>query len=136
MRTHNLFISHSWGHSDAYERLVALLRKRPYFRFKDYSVPRDDPIHHAPDDAALRDAIHNKMGPCGVVLVLAGVYATYSKWIDIEIELAEFGFRNPKPIIAIEPWGSQRTSRRVKEVADRVVRWNTESIVAAIRELN
>ena len=30
MRTHNLFISHSWSHSDAYERLVALLRNRTY----------------------------------------------------------------------------------------------------------
>ena len=136
MRTHNLFISHSWGYSDAYEGLVALLEKRAYFRFKNYSVPRDDPIHKAGTDDALRRAIRNKMLPCGVVLVLAGVYATYSKWIDIEIELAKSGFSNPKPIVAIEPWASQKTSRLVKQSADRVVRWNTESIVAAIRELD
>ena len=136
MRTHNLFISHSWSYSDTYEGLVALLRKRPYFRFKNYSVPRNDPVHDADSDYALRQAIRNKMLPCGVVLVLAGVYATYSKWIDIEIDLAQSGFQNPKPIIAVEPWGSQRTSRPVKDAADRVVKWNTESIVAAIRELD
>ena len=136
MRTHNLFISHSWSHSDAYERLVALLEKRTYFRFKNYSVPRNDPIHKAGTDYALRGAIRNKMQPCGVVLVLAGVYATYSKWIDIEIELAKSGFNNPKPIVAVEPWGSQKTSRLVKQSADKVVRWNTESIVSAIRELD
>ncbi len=45
------------------------------------------------------------------VLILAGVYSTYSKWINIEIELAnEMG----KKIIAIEPWGSERTSTVVK----------------------
>ena len=136
MRTHNLFISHSWSHSDAYERLVALLSRRTYFRFKNYSVPRNNPINNAKTDDALREAIRTKILPCGVVLVLAGVYATYRKWIDIEIELAKSGFSNPKPILAIEPWGSQRTSSLVKQSASRVVRWNTESIVKAIRELD
>ena len=136
MRTHNLFISHSWAHSNAYERLVALLKNRSYFRFKNYSVPRTDPIHKVGTDYALRKAIRNKMLPCGVVLVLAGVYATYSKWIDIEIKLAKSGFGNSKPIVAIEPWSSQKTSLLVKHSADKVVRWNTESIVTAIRELD
>lgn len=136
MRTHNLFVSHSWSYSDAYEKLVALLEKRPYFRFKNYSVPRNDPVHDAPTDRALRSAIRDQMQPCGVVIVLAGVYATYSKWIDIEINLAESGFQNPKPIVAVEPWGSQKTSRLVKDAADKVVKWNTESIVAAIRALD
>ena len=136
MRTHDLFISHSWSYSDQYDRLVQLLRKRSYFRFRNYSVPQDDPIHNAPNDRELREAIRRKMGPCGVVLVLAGVYSTYSRWIDIELQLASAGFASSKPIIAIEPWGSERTSRRVKRVADRVVGWNTESVVRAIRELD
>ena len=136
MRTHNLFISHSWSHSDSYDRLVALLRKRPYFRFRDYSVPRYNPIHDASNEAALRAAIRNQMRSCGVVLVLAGVYATYRKWINIEIDLAKSGFSSPKPIVAVEPRGSQKTSVAVKQAADRVVRWNTESVVAAIRELD
>ena len=135
MRTHNLFISHSWSYSDTYDRLVDLLRDRSYFAFRNYSVPRDDPIHNAATDVALRQAIRNQMAPCGVVLILAGVYATYSKWIDKEIDLAESGFTFPKPIVAIEPWGSKRASARVKAAADRIVKWNTESIVRAIREL-
>ena len=135
MRTHHLFISHSWTHGSQYENLVELLRKRPYFQFKAYSVPRDDPIHNARSVAALRAAIRQKMAPTGAVLILAGVYATYSKWINEEIDLAEGGFSIRKPIIAIEPWGSERTSARVKNAADRVVGWNTESVVRAIREL-
>ena len=135
MRTHHLFISHSWAYSDAYGRLVGLLNRRPYFRFKDYSVPRDDPIHNARTVAALRAAIRQQMTPCGVVLILAGVYATYSKWIDEEIALAQHGFRLPKPIVAIRPWGNVRMSQTVQNAASRVVGWNTDSVVKAIRDV-
>ena len=136
MRTHHLFISHSWNHSDAYARLVDLLRNRSYFRFKNYSVPRNDPIHNAGTDAQLQEAIRRKMAPCGVVLILAGIYATYSKWIDKEIRLATRGFDRPKPIVAIKPRGSVRTSVPVTQAADRIVGWYTESVVAAIRKLS
>lgn len=135
MRTFNLFVSHSWTYGDAYDRLVNLLQARPYFQFRNYSVPQDDPIHNAGTDAQLREAILRQMAPCSAVLILAGVYATYSKWINIEIDLAKRGFMYPKPVIAIRPWGSERTSVPVREAADREVGWNTKSIVSAIREV-
>ena len=37
--------------------------------------------------------------------------------------------------IAIEPWGAEKTSIKVKNNADKIVGWNTCSIVKAIREL-
>lgn len=128
--TYNLFISHSWAYSDAYSKLMELLSNAPYFNFKNYSVPKDDPIHNAPNDYQLRAAIKNQMQHASCVLILAGVYATYSKWINIEIQLAqEMG----KKIIAIQPWAAQRTSQVVKNAADEIVGWNTSSIVNAIR---
>ena len=90
---------------------------------------------HVGTDKQLSNAIHNKMNPCGIVIVLAGVYASYSKWIDKEIKIAKSSFSKPKPIIAIEPWGSSKTSQVVKGAADQIVGWNTNSIVSAIREL-
>ena len=135
MKTYHLFISHSWNYSDNYYSIVRLLRARRYFEFADYSVPRNDPIHTRGTDVELRRAIRAKMAPCSAVLIMAGVYATYSKWINAEIALAAKSFILPKPIIAIEPWGSERTSLRVKQAADRIVRWNTDSIVRAIRDL-
>lgn len=135
MRTFNLFISHSWTYGDSYERLIALLKSRNYFAFQDYSVPKNDPIHISGTDAQLYQAIYRKMAPCSAVLILAGVYATYSKWIGKEIEMAKRGFANPKPIIAIRPWGNEKMSSLVKESADRIVGWNTESVVSAIRDL-
>lgn len=135
MKTHHLFISHSWAYGDQYDRLIALLAGRSYFDFSDYSVPKDDPIHDARSAAKLREAIRAQMAPCGVVVVLAGVYASYSKWIDIELDLAKNGFRTTKPILAIRPWGNVRVSATVSAQADRIVGWNTESIVSAIRDL-
>lgn len=128
--TYNLFISHSWAYSSAYNDLVRLLDSKPYFEYKNYSVPKDDPIHNAVYDYQLKEAIRRQMQPASCVLILAGVYSTYSKWINIEIELAR---SMNKKIIAIEPWGAERTSVIVKFAADQVVKWNTDSIISAIR---
>ena len=129
---YNLFISHSWAYSDQYDRLIGLLNSNPYFYYKNYSVPKNDPIHNAPYDYMLKAAIRRQMAPASCVIILAGVYSTYSRWINIEIELAkEMG----KKIIAIEPWGSLRTSTKVKYAADKCVAWNTSSIITAIRTL-
>lgn len=133
MNTYNLFISHSWAYSDAYDKLVNLLHTRPYFDYKNYSVPKDDPIHTNGTDNELYKAIRNKVDFCDVVIILAGVYSSYSKWIDKEIKIAE---ELRKPIIAVEPWGSERTSKVVKEHASKIVKWNTQSVVDAIRELS
>ncbi len=109
------------------------MREARYFHFKDYSVPRDDPIHGASSSRALYKAIKKHMAPCHVVLVLAGVYATYSSWIRREIRIAKLEFARPKPIIAVRPRGNEKISRIVARNADEVVGWNTESIVSAIR---
>ena len=130
--TYNLFISHSWAYSDAYDKLVQMLNSYSYFTYKNYSVPKNDPIHNALYEYQLKEAIRNQMQHASCVLILAGVYSTYSKWINIEIQLAkEMG----KTIIAIEPWAAQKTSLTVKQAADRIVGWNTNSIINAIRGL-
>lgn len=136
MNTYNLFISHSWKYSDAYEELVNLLDARPYFYYRNYSVPFNDPINDANNDRQLKEAIWNQMLPASCILVLAGVYSTYSKWINIEVKMAKTEFYKPKPVIAIEPWGAERTSIFVKQNADEIVKWQTESIVDAIRRFS
>ncbi len=115
--TYNLFISHSWSYADQYEGLVRLLDAKPYFDYRNYSVPRNDPIHNARYDWQLREAIKRQMSPASCVIILAGVYSTYSKWIKIEIELAK---SMGKRIIAVEPWASERTSSVVKNAADKL----------------
>ena len=127
---YNLFISHSWSYSGAYDALVNLLDSNPYFYYKNYSVPKDDPIHNARYDYQLKEAIKNQMQHASCVLILAGIYSTYSKWINIEIELAQ---EMRKKIIAVEPWDSKKTSRVVKDAANVIVKWRTDSIISAIK---
>ena len=135
MKQYSIFISHSWAYGDAYDKLVKMLDNDPRFNYKNYSVPKDDPIHNAPNINLLMEAIKKQMIFCDVVIILAGVYSTYSKWINKEIEIAQ-GFTISKPILAIEPWDSERTSKIVKDNANKIVKWNTSSIVDAIRELS
>lgn len=133
LRPRNLFISHSWAYGDAYEKLVSLLDAAPNFVYRNYSVPKDDPVHDAPNVSALYQAIKNQMVFCEVVLIMAGKYATYSKWIQREIQIAKNDYN--KPIVAIRPWANEQVSSVVSDAADRLVSWNTSSIVTAIREV-
>jgi hypothetical protein len=135
-KNYNLFISHSWAYGDAYEKLIRMLDVRSHFLYRNYSVPKNDPIHTSGTDRELHSAIKNKISLCHCVLILAGVYSTYSKWINKEIIICTAEFTTKKPIIAIQPWGAERTSKIVKDQADRIVGWNTESIVSAIREVS
>lgn len=129
---YNLFISHSWSYSDAYEKLVKMLDSDSNFIYKNYSVPKNDPIHNAIYDYQLKAAIKNQMQHASCVLILAGVYASYSKWINIEIQIAN---EMNKKIIAIEPWGSEKTSVIVKSNADKIVKWQSSSIINAIKNI-
>ena len=134
-KTYHIFISHSWTYSNKYEGLISLLDKDVTFLYKDYSVPKDDPIHNAGTDQELYTAIKAQISKASAVIILAGVYATYSKWIRKEIEIARKGFIYPKPIIAVEYWGSEKTSAIVKENADKIVKWNSAAIIEAIKEI-
>ncbi len=134
MKNYHIFISHSWSYKSHYYNLTTLLKQAGYFDFLDFSIPVDDPVHTG-SDRELSAAIHNKMQSCGIVIVLAGVYASYSKWIDKEIKIAKSGFDRPKSILGIKPYNTVSISTVVKDAASEIVQWNTDSIVAAIRRL-
>lgn len=130
---YNLFISHSWKYNNQYNNLINLLSNYSYFSFKNYSVPKSDPLDISGSDykRKLRIAIINQMKTAHVVLIIAGVYASYSDSIQLEIEIVQ---DMNKPIIAINPWGSSTTSQIVKNAATITVGWNSASIVSAIRK--
>ncbi len=130
---YNIFLSHSWSYSDAYEHLINLLHSKPYFTFKDYSVPKNDPVHNASNEKELYQAIYNKIKPCHIVIIMAGVYASYSKWIQKEIQIAKKDFN--KPLLAVKPWAQTNVSQIVMDNADELVNWNTDSIVETLSQL-
>lgn len=132
MNTYNLFISHSWSYGSQYVNFTNLLNSRSYFSFRNYSVPKSSPILGASTDNQLSQAIENKVRACSVVVIMAGVYSTHSKWINKEIEIAK---RLGKPILAVKPFGSTNISTTVRGAANEVCNWSTESIISAIRRL-
>lgn len=128
---YRLFISHSWTYPNHYNRLIELLNEGG-LSFYNHSVPIYDPIHSNGTIKQLRDAIDAQMRGTSCVIILAGVYSSYSKWINEEINIALY---YGKPIIAVEPWASERTSFIVKYHATKIVKWQSKSIVTAIQEL-
>lgn len=133
-KTYNIFISHSWEYSDAYDLLCKMLNEKIYFFYNNHSVPKDDPIHTNGTDKELKIAITNKMSNCHIVLIMAGKYSTYSKWINKEIDIAKNDFLRAKPIVGIKPWANKQISSVVKDNADVIVGWNTNSIIQAIKD--
>ena len=132
LKNYNLFISHSWAYSDAYEKLCRLLEKASNFVYSNYSIPKEDPVH-TKSDSVLYKAIQQKITFCNVIIIMAGKYATYSKWIAKEIQIAKNDFAKDKPIIGVRPWANTQVSSLVQNNADALVGWNTSSIVDAIR---
>jgi hypothetical protein len=111
--------------------MVQLLKDASRFSWNNYSVPRHDPAH-GNSTAALKRQLINQMQFAHVILVLAGVYASHSGWIQFEMDKAnEWG----KPILGVRPWGSERMSSAVRAASDEIVGWNTSSIVSAVRRL-
>lgn len=64
------------------------------------------------------------------VLIISGMYAAYSYWIQIEIDIAK-GYH--KPVIGLVPFGQDRVPMEVQQVAKKMVGWRTDSVVNAIR---
>lgn len=125
LRTYVCFISHAWEHNDEYYRLVKMLDEAPSFEWRNCSVPEHDPL-----SGSLEEGLRKQVGEADIVLVLAGMYATHSDWIEFEIEFAQ---RIGKPIVGLKPWGSERIPTVVQEAAIEMVGWNTDTIVDAIR---
>ena len=134
----NVFISHSWSYSEHYDRLSEWIFRMMWtigdqaIQFLDTSVPKDNPIHYAPTAAALEAAINERIIASDVVVIPTGMYASHSRWIGKEISGARIFQR---PIVAVDLWGSQRSSSVVIQAADEVVGWNKNSVISAVWRL-
>lgn len=129
LKNYKLFISHAWSYNDDYYRLIELLDRAPYFIYSNYSVPVHDSFGRM-SKPQLQEAIKNQIRPVQIVIILSGMYVSYSDWIQFEID---FAVSLGKPIIGIQPWGSQNIPRAVSIASNEIVGWNTNSIVDAIR---
>ncbi|WP_209582178.1 TIR domain-containing protein [Sphingobacterium siyangense] len=128
-KIYNIFISHSWTHNDDLVGLKDLLESRGYFKVEFWESTRDSPINSS-NTSYVKMKLKERILSADIVLGIAGIYATNSDWIAWELETA---YNNAIPIIGVIPRGQERISSVVNEYSIDNVRWNTESIVAAIR---
>lgn len=130
LKRYRLFASHAWHRSEDYERVFEFLDGAPNFIYSNYSVPVDSAFERM-NTEQLKDQIRTQIKPVQCVIILAGLYVSYSSWINFEIEYAN---SLGKPIIGIKPWGAERMPTAVQYASNTIVGWNTSSIVDAIRE--
>jgi hypothetical protein len=128
-KKYRIFISHSWQNSEALEGLRRLLNDRGYFNVEFEEVSKDEPINST-NAYYIKRRLAEKIGNSDIVIGLAGMYASYSDWMEWELDKA---IELDIPIIGVIPRGQERISTTVSSRSVVDVRWNTESIVEAIR---
>ncbi|MDE1242363.1 TIR domain-containing protein [Vibrio aestuarianus] len=129
-KNHRVFISHSWDHSTDLEGLRRLLNERGYFNVEFKEVSRFEPINST-NASYVKARLKEKILSSDIVIGLAGMYASHSDWMKWELDTA---VSNGVPIIGVIPRGQVRSSTTVTNRSRIDVRWNTESIVSAVRD--
>lgn len=108
---------------------MSLLKEASLFYWRNYSVPEHDPLG-TKTDKQLREALTRQIRPVNCVLIVSGMYVSYRKWIQEEIDIAkDYG----KPIVGIIPLGQQRVPTEVQTIALEMVGWRKSSVVSAVR---
>ncbi len=130
LHRYRIFISHAWRYHDAYDRMIRFLDEAPLFIYANYSVPSDKKFDNL-TKAQLQEELRQQIRPVESVIILGGIYVSYSDWIQFEIDFAK---ELQKPIIGVRPWSAERMPQAVSDAANIIVGWNTDSIVKAIRE--
>jgi hypothetical protein len=128
-KEYKIFISHSWQYTGTLEALRNLINARGYFSATYEESTKDEPIN-SDDESYVKRRLAQKIGNSEVILALAGVYASHSSWMQWELDKAiELGI----PVIGVIPRGQDRISTIVSSRSAVDIKWNTESIVSAIR---
>ena len=128
-KTYKIFISHSWDYVDDLIRLRNLLEQRGYFHVEFTEASPENPIN-SDKSKYIRTVLSQRIESSDIVLCIAGVYASYSEWMEWELDKA---IEKNIPIVGVIPRGKTNISRIVANRAKETVKWNTESIVSAIR---
>lgn len=123
-------ISHSWHYNEHYNKVVNWLNEGlGETEWRNLSVSADNPLDTT-TDRELKEKLSNRVRLSSAIIVLAGMYASYSKWIDYEIDEA---IRMNKVIIGVRPWGQERIPKKISDNATIIVGWNKNSVVSAVK---
>jgi len=125
----NIFISHSWNYKQDYKTIFKWLKDG--LNFYDYSIPKHDNCGEKLSEYNLKKCIENQIRYSSIVVIVGGMYVSYSDWIDFEIKTA---YEMKKCIILIKPWGNERLPLSAQLYATKIINWNKKSLIEAIKE--
>lgn len=126
----NIFISHAWEYNDDYYTIINWLDEA-LIVYHNYSVPEHDPLD-AGNTGKLKASLTEQIRHANIVIIIAGMYANHSNWIQYEIDEA---VRMNKKIIAIKPRGNVYMPLLVQNAANKIVNWNRNSLIEAIKTI-
>ena len=138
VREINLFFSYYFEDRDAYDRILDMLHNRGYFYYKNYSMTDKS---KAQSEEYVKSLIRPRIDRSSVIVVLIGPGTYTRRWVNWEIDYAA---GKGKRILGVYLWGysNARLPRRLRELYNEdysdlaLVKWNTDSIVRAIRGEN
>ncbi|WP_297637749.1 TIR domain-containing protein [uncultured Clostridium sp.] len=134
-RRYDIFISHAWTADSDYNGLIRLLDSDRSFIYRNYSVPRSNPLEiNATTELSRKSQLSTKLREqvrqASVVIIIAGMYFNHREWIQKEIDLAN---EMSKPILVVRPWGQERIPIELQKY--KMVYWNTTSIISGIKDV-
>jgi hypothetical protein len=80
----------------------------------------------------MEEELRGQIRPVNCVIIIGGMWANHSAWIRFEMEFAN---SINKPVLGVRPRGAQAMPVAVAQASDLVVNWNSDSIVAGIRQI-
>lgn len=130
----DLFISHTWQNSVEYMRIVEMLNEAPHFYWRNYSSWEKDPIINLNSEygkARLNQELEAQIKHVNLLIICADLYATNPYWIEQEIAIAA---KLNKSFIVVKPYSDEQTPVVLSLHAKAVVKWETNSIVEAVKK--
>ena len=125
-----IFISHAWKYDEHYWKVYNWIKEE--LDIADYSIPEHDNCGDKLSDKKLKECIDEQIRQSQIVIILSGMYVSYSDWIQYEIEKA---YEMGKYIVGVKPWGNEKMPQIVQNKANVTVGWNKNSIISAIKGL-
>mgnify|MGYP001388133938 CR=1 FL=1 len=103
IRLPHVYISHSWSLGDDYDQLRAILADAD-LTVRLNGLPVDHPVHISSSDSEMRAEMRKRMVHTQALVVHAGTYERFARWVEEEINLAHYGFQVRRPVLAIVPF--------------------------------
>ena len=138
MKEYNLFISHAWKYNEDYytvEKWLKSAKENEELIYKNYSVPQHDPLidsNSIVGKKKLKEMLKTQIRPSSAIIIISGMYANYSEWIDFEIETA---ISMEKYIIGLKQWGQQHIPTKIQNNSNIMIGWNSKSLIEAIKNI-